>query len=196
MPLPHLDRPFDYLVPAELAEQAVPGTRVRVRFAGQLVDGWLLDRADSPTHDGQLAYLEKVVSPEPVLTPRSPGWPGRSPTGTPAPSPTCCGWPCRPGTPGPKRADPAAAERRPAGAPDRRGAATGPAAGWRDYPAGPAFLRALADGRRAAGGLDRAARRGLGRPGSPRRSPRPSPAAGARSWWSPTPATWTGSTRR
>ncbi|GIG98533.1 primosomal protein N' [Plantactinospora mayteni] len=69
VPLAHLDRPFDYLVPAELAEQARPGTRVRVRFAGQLVDGWLLDRAELSAHDGRLSYLERLVSPEPVLTP-------------------------------------------------------------------------------------------------------------------------------
>ncbi|MEU7613807.1 primosome assembly protein PriA [Micromonospora sp. NPDC049204] len=67
--LAHLDRPFDYLVPAELDEVAVPGTRVKVRFAGQLVDGWLLSRADDSGHTGRLAYLEKVVSPEPVLAP-------------------------------------------------------------------------------------------------------------------------------
>nr|WP_244298928.1 primosomal protein N' [Micromonospora cremea] len=65
----HLDRPFDYLVPAELDAVAVPGTRVKVRFAGQLVDGWLLARADDSGHTGRLAYLEKVVSPEPVLAP-------------------------------------------------------------------------------------------------------------------------------
>ncbi|MFD0784929.1 primosome assembly protein PriA, partial [Micromonospora azadirachtae] len=66
--LAHLDRLFDYLVPAALDEQAVPGTRVKVRFAGQLVDGWLLERVDSSEHP-RLAYLEKVVSPEPVLSP-------------------------------------------------------------------------------------------------------------------------------
>jgi primosomal protein N' (replication factor Y) (superfamily II helicase) len=43
--LPHLDRPFDYLVPADLDAAAQPGVRVRVRFAGQLVDGYLLARA-------------------------------------------------------------------------------------------------------------------------------------------------------
>ncbi|MGK5445851.1 primosomal protein N', partial [Micromonospora sp. URMC 105] len=42
---------------------------VKVRFAGQLVDGWLLERADDSGHTGRLAYLEKVVSPEPVLAP-------------------------------------------------------------------------------------------------------------------------------
>ncbi|MEV0808452.1 primosome assembly protein PriA [Micromonospora sp. NPDC050200] len=69
VPLPHLDRPFDYLVPAELDADAVSGVRVKVRFAGQLVDGWLLERADGSGHTGRLAYLEKVVSPEPVLAP-------------------------------------------------------------------------------------------------------------------------------
>ncbi len=67
--LAHLDRPFDYLVPARLDEAAVPGCRVRVRFAGQLVDGYLLDRADTSEHQGRLARLERVISPEPVLTP-------------------------------------------------------------------------------------------------------------------------------
>lgn len=67
LPLPHLDRPFDYLVPAGDQEAAQPGTRVRVRFAGQLVDGWLLERAAGSEHPGRLAYLERVVSAEPVL---------------------------------------------------------------------------------------------------------------------------------
>ena len=67
--LAHLDHPFDYLVPASMDEAAVPGCRVRVRFAGQLVDGYLLDRTDSSEHQGRLARLERVTSPEPVLTP-------------------------------------------------------------------------------------------------------------------------------
>ena len=69
MSLPHLDRPFDYLVPAELDERAAPGCRVRVRFAGQLVDGFILARVAESEHEGRLAYLERVTSPEPVLTP-------------------------------------------------------------------------------------------------------------------------------
>ena len=67
--LAHLDRPFDYLVPASMDQTAVPGCRVRVRFAGQLRDGFLLDRAETSEHQGRLARLERVVSPEPVLTP-------------------------------------------------------------------------------------------------------------------------------
>jgi primosomal protein N' (replication factor Y) len=67
--LAHLDRPFDYLVPASMDEAAGPGVRVRVRFAGQLVDGYLLERASDSEHQGRLARLERVISPEPVLTP-------------------------------------------------------------------------------------------------------------------------------
>jgi primosomal protein N' (replication factor Y) (superfamily II helicase) len=67
--LAHLDRPFDYLVPASMDQVAVPGCRVRVRFAGQLVDGYLLQRAQTSDHQGKLARLERVTSAEPVLTP-------------------------------------------------------------------------------------------------------------------------------
>jgi len=67
--LAHLDRPFDYLVPASMDEAAGPGCRVRVRFAGQLVDGYLLERVQTSEHQGKLARLERVTSPEPVLTP-------------------------------------------------------------------------------------------------------------------------------
>ncbi|MFI6731803.1 primosomal protein N' [Nonomuraea sp. NPDC050451] len=72
-PLPHLDRPFDYLVPDSMHETAEPGVRVRVRFAGKLVDGFLLERADESEHDGRLTPLERVVSPERVLTPEIAG---------------------------------------------------------------------------------------------------------------------------
>ena len=69
MPLAHLDRPFDYAVPATMAETAVPGARVKVRFAGQDVDGYVVARAATTDHPGLLANLRRVVSPEPVLTP-------------------------------------------------------------------------------------------------------------------------------
>jgi primosomal protein N' (replication factor Y) len=69
IPLAHLDRAFDYQVPDKLDEAAVPGCRVRVRFAGQLVDGYLLERAETTDHEGRLAFLERVTSSEPVLTP-------------------------------------------------------------------------------------------------------------------------------
>jgi primosomal protein N' (replication factor Y) (superfamily II helicase) len=73
VPLAHLDRPFDYLVPATLDEAAVPGCRVRVRFAGRLTGGYLLERAEASDHQGTLAFLERVLSPEPVLTAEAAG---------------------------------------------------------------------------------------------------------------------------
>ena len=69
VPLAHLDRPFDYLVPAALHEEAVPGCRVKVRFAGQDVDGLLIERVQESDHPGRLAPLRRVVSAEPVLSP-------------------------------------------------------------------------------------------------------------------------------
>lgn len=69
VPLAHLDRPFDYRVPTHLDRAAQPGVRIRVRFSGRLVDGYLLERADESAHTGKLAWVEKVVSAEPVLTP-------------------------------------------------------------------------------------------------------------------------------
>ena len=69
VPLAHLDREFDYLVEQGQSTDAQPGVRVRVRFAGRLVDGFVLQRTATSTHPGSLGWLDKVVSPEPVLTP-------------------------------------------------------------------------------------------------------------------------------
>jgi primosomal protein N' (replication factor Y) len=73
MSLAHLDRPFEYLVPEALSAGAVPGCRVRVRFAGRLISGFVLSRTAQSEHQGKLGYLERVVSPEPVLTPEIAG---------------------------------------------------------------------------------------------------------------------------
>src|SRR5215218_11326235 len=70
VPLAHLDRPFEYTVPEPMADAAVPGARVRVRFAGQERDGFVLARCPEAEHPGRLAPLRRVVSPEPVLSPQ------------------------------------------------------------------------------------------------------------------------------
>ncbi len=67
--LPHLDRVFDYSVPPELDGQAVPGARVRVRFAGRDLDGFVVVRRAHAEHEGRLQPLRRVVSPEAVLLP-------------------------------------------------------------------------------------------------------------------------------
>jgi primosomal protein N' (replication factor Y) len=68
-PLPHLDRIFDYAVPAKFDLDAKPGVRVRVRFAGRLTDAWLISRSDTTDHDGELAPITNVISAEVVLLP-------------------------------------------------------------------------------------------------------------------------------
>ncbi len=69
VPLAHLDRVFDYAVPVAMAEGARPGTRVKVRFGGQDVDGFVVGRGAASEHEGRLAPLRRLVSAEPVLSP-------------------------------------------------------------------------------------------------------------------------------
>ena len=155
VPLPHLDRLFDYLVPQKLAGQAVPGCRVRVRFAGRLTGGYLIERAETSEHDGRLAFLERVVSPEPVLTPDIAGLaravadryggtladvlrlaiPPRHAT-VEAEGPDAGA--------GPDAAEPPHVGDGPARKPTDPVGQPGP---WARYPAGATFLAALADGR-------------------------------------------------
>jgi primosomal protein N' (replication factor Y) len=137
--LAHLDRPFDYLVPASMDDAAVPGCRVRVRFAGQLVDGYLLERAQTSEHQGKLARLERVISPEPVLTPEifdlSRAVADRY-AGTLADV-------LRLAIP-PRHAT---AEREIGSEPDLQAPPRPGPGSWTRYPAGAAFLAGLADGR-------------------------------------------------
>jgi primosomal protein N' (replication factor Y) len=67
-PLPHLDRLFDYDVPAEFAADVVAGCRVKVRFAGRLTDAYVLELVEQSDHPGKLAPIAKVVSSESVLS--------------------------------------------------------------------------------------------------------------------------------
>lgn len=154
--LAHLDRPFDYAVPLAMEADAQPGCRVRVRFAGQLLDGVILERVDSSDHVGRLTPIRTLVSPEQVLTPQvatlaravadrlagtlpdvlrlalPPRHARVESEQLPAAAVGC--------------AQPTAvAKPNPAAVPEPQ-----PAAGdelWRRYPAGPAFLSALAAGR-------------------------------------------------
>ncbi|WP_461031013.1 primosomal protein N' family DNA-binding protein, partial [Streptomyces sparsus] len=78
--LVHLDRYFDYAVPAAMDEDAQPGVRVRVRFGagerdgrregGRLINGFVVERRADSDFPGVLAPIAQVLSPEPVLTPR------------------------------------------------------------------------------------------------------------------------------
>ncbi|WIY83905.1 primosomal protein N' [Propionimicrobium sp. PCR01-08-3] len=68
IPLAHLDRLFDYSIPDALADDVAPGVRVRVRFAGKLRDGYVVELTEHSEVTGKLAALSKVVSATPVLT--------------------------------------------------------------------------------------------------------------------------------
>ncbi|MCW4384354.1 primosomal protein N' [Salinibacterium sp. SYSU T00001] len=70
-PLPQLDRLFDYSIPSSVAEECVPGVRVRVplRSAGRVADGFVIELADEGEYEGALSPIEELVSPVPVLAP-------------------------------------------------------------------------------------------------------------------------------
>ena len=67
-PLPHLDRIFDYSVPKELDAVAQPGVRVRVKFSGQDLNGFLVARI-AESQSERLVPLGRVYSAVPVLAP-------------------------------------------------------------------------------------------------------------------------------
>ena len=64
-----IDRPYDYLVPEELAEKAVPGARVYVPFArgNRRCEGIILARTDHSEFQ-QLKPVLAVLDDEPVLS--------------------------------------------------------------------------------------------------------------------------------
>jgi primosomal protein N' (replication factor Y) len=70
VPLAHLDRPFDYAVPDKFTDTVQAGCRVRVRFSGRLLDGFVVSLADATEFTGKLLQLSHVPSGEPVLTPQ------------------------------------------------------------------------------------------------------------------------------
>ncbi len=70
LPVAHLDRDFDYLVPPEWDELAVPGARVRVRFSGRLRDAFVLARVAEADVEAPRA-IERVVDTVPPLTPET-----------------------------------------------------------------------------------------------------------------------------
>ncbi|GMA19275.1 hypothetical protein [Arsenicicoccus piscis] len=161
VPLAHLDRPFDYLVPEPLADQAVPGARVKVRFAGQDVDGFVVERVADTEHQGRLAPLRRVVSPEPVLTPEVLSlarWvarryagsvmdvvrlavPPRHATAERAADARAAAGSAAESAAGPEAGSRVGSEAAPAVPTETAGAT-----GWRDYRAGAAFLSHLASG--------------------------------------------------
>lgn len=67
LPLAHLDRLFDYQVPDKFQDVAAVGCKVRVRFSGQLRDGWIIGFGQ-PEPDVTARPIHTVVSSEPVMS--------------------------------------------------------------------------------------------------------------------------------
>ena len=68
--LPQVDRTFDYRVPAELSEDAVPGARVRVLFNGHEMTGYIEERAATTDWTRtSLLPLKSVLSRMPAVAP-------------------------------------------------------------------------------------------------------------------------------
>lgn len=66
--LGHLDRSFDYQVPSSMVDTIAVGSRVRVRFAGRLVDGYVLDLGDTTDFGARLSSISSLTSTESVMT--------------------------------------------------------------------------------------------------------------------------------
>ena len=157
--LPHLDRPFDYLVPEALHDSAVAGARVRVRFAGRLVDGYVIERLAESDYSGELAFVEKVIDDIPVLAPEilelarevADRYAGTLPDvlRLAIPPRAAAATTDRPAAPPDRDSAPrASASVSPASGPLPTGSvASEIPSGWQGYVAGPALLAALAAGR-------------------------------------------------
>ncbi len=68
LPARPLDRPFHYSIPPELAQEAVPGVRVRVPFSGRTIEGILLRRLESAEVENVKGIMD-VLDKEPLLSP-------------------------------------------------------------------------------------------------------------------------------
>ena len=66
---PHLDKVFDYLVPASADSSAVVGARVAVDVGAHRASGFIVGRDSTSEAAGKLRPLRRVVSALPVLTP-------------------------------------------------------------------------------------------------------------------------------
>lgn len=66
--LPHLDRLFDYGIPNQLAQDVHVGSRVSIRFAGRITDGFVIEISPT-TQQRDLKPIRRVLGAIPVATP-------------------------------------------------------------------------------------------------------------------------------
>ena len=65
-----LDKPYDYLIPPELADQALPGMRVHVPFSrgNRRTEGIILATAEHSSYEQPLKAILALLDKEPILT--------------------------------------------------------------------------------------------------------------------------------
>ncbi|WP_054677495.1 primosomal protein N' [Lacticaseibacillus sharpeae] len=69
VPTQQTNQPYDYAIPAALADQVVPGVRVVVNFGNgsRRVMGMVVELPESADFDGELKPIEEVLDKKPVL---------------------------------------------------------------------------------------------------------------------------------
>ena len=60
--MPHLDRPFDYTIPLSLSDHVTVGSRVRVRFAGRLVNAVVVQLLHESEFAGTLSPIHSAAA--------------------------------------------------------------------------------------------------------------------------------------
>jgi primosomal protein N' (replication factor Y) len=69
VPLLHVDRPFDYVVPENLESQVHVGSRVAISFGGRKAIGYVSAIVDSTERPDKVSEIESVIDGLPVVTP-------------------------------------------------------------------------------------------------------------------------------
>lgn len=68
-PLPALSREFEYLVPDTLRTDIALGQRIKVVFAGQAKEGFVVGLSEVKEFTGKLSSISEIISTTPVLSP-------------------------------------------------------------------------------------------------------------------------------
>ena len=63
----HIDQEFDFLVPHELSEIAIPGVVVKVPFNRKRVLGVITSRGESSEFKGELRFIAEAIRPYPLI---------------------------------------------------------------------------------------------------------------------------------
>ena len=69
IPLLHVDRPFDYVIPENLLSKVAVGSRVAITFGGRKAVGFVVSLSDSVERPEKVSEIEDVIDLIPVIKP-------------------------------------------------------------------------------------------------------------------------------